>query len=283
MQPQTLNGQQFTQPVPFLVSGIAPYTEALELRPRSGPAAGHSLVLFSTISLGDGTDYRCRFGADDVKASFDRASGNIWCYTPKHAPEGMPLPLYVAARILRLAIRLRICDSPVGAARCYHCAVVNVSFSLNGRHYENGTASYRFYAEPRLQRAVPASGPSHGAQCDPHMCTGGGHLGTLVTVYGDDLGGGADAHDGDGVHSYATQSDPNFLVSGYLCRFNGTAVPATLGTSDTDSNGQQSGGGTGTFPVVRCHAPGSIPSGDVELRLSLNGQVCATHAPSPAL
>ena len=116
------------------------------------------------------------------------------------------------------------------------------------------------------------------------MCTGGGHLGTLVTVYGDDLGGGADAHDGDGVHSYATQSDPNFLVSGYLCRFNGTAVPATLGTSDTDANGQQqSGGGTGTFPVVRCHAPGSIPSGDVELRLSLNGQVCATHAPSPAL
>jgi len=150
----TLNGQQFTPPIPFVITGSPPLL--LGVRPASGPSAGGVLVLLSGLLLGDGSDYRCRFGASFVPATYERTSGAIRCFAPPH---------------------------PAGT--------FNLSYSLNGRHFENASdATFHFYPEPSLASVVPASGPAFAAQCQPHACGGGGRLGTRLVVSGVGLDAG---------------------------------------------------------------------------------------------
>ena len=100
----SMNAQDPIGPVrPFVVYGPIVVDEAT---PLSGPAAGGTLVLFKGEMLGNGSDYRCRFGdgplveetpgADVVPGTYDNAIGReeIRCVSPP-AAEG-PANLYVS-------------------------------------------------------------------------------------------------------------------------------------------------------------------------------------------
>lgn len=76
--------------------------------PLSGPAAGGTLVTFFGIDLGNGSDYRCRFGpglevdeAADARpnvvyATFDEQSHTISCASPVGTPVDGGSGLYLS-------------------------------------------------------------------------------------------------------------------------------------------------------------------------------------------
>ena len=80
-------------PAAFVVYGVVNATTAA---PLSGPTEGNTLVTFGGTGFGNGSDYRCRFGAglavdefpgeDVTRATFDAAS-----YTPP-TPNPNPNP-----------------------------------------------------------------------------------------------------------------------------------------------------------------------------------------------
>ena len=185
-------------------------------RDRAPQSWGGTYVRVSGLKLGHGSSYLCRFGASVVNASFEATEGSVSCVTPAHAS-----------------------------------STVDLAISFNGEHYEVVTFRYTFHEELLLREVSPASGPAYAVQCDDAMrCPGGGSLGTLVTISGDRLNGGAPPLFPDSA-----------VLDSYRCRFNASVVPATLVSIG------------GTEHVVKCHAPGPLGAGLVaDLRVSLNTQ-----------
>ena len=123
--------------------------QLLGVRPASGPSAGGVLVLLSGLLLGDGSDYRCRFGATFVTASFHRSAS--FASTPRPVPEPNP-NLSVPNLSLSLALSPSL-TRPTGDIRCFTpphpSGTFNLSYSLNGRHFENASgAAFHLYPYP---------------------------------------------------------------------------------------------------------------------------------------
>ena len=149
--------------------------QLLGVRPASGPSAGGVLVLLSGLLLGDGSDYRCRFGATFVTASYHRSASLLlttyylllttyylllttyyhrsasFASTPRPVPEPNP-SLSVPNLSLALALSLTL-TRPTGDIRCFTpphpSGTFNLSYSLNGRHFENASgAAFHLYPYP---------------------------------------------------------------------------------------------------------------------------------------
>ena len=222
----SLNAQQYTAapsghaldpPLAFGISagGSGDTTPVLlDVLPALGPVNGSTFVRVSGLVLGHGSLYLCKFGTAVVNASFDGIEGAVRCHTPPHAP-----------------------------------STVALAISFNGQHYESTTFQFTFHEELELHEVSPSSGPAYSVQCaDDMRCPGGTHLGTLVTITGVHLAGGA---------------PPLFPTSSaldlYRCRFDETVVPATLISIQAVDH------------ILRCHAPGSLAAGTVAvLTVSLN-------------
>lgn len=58
----SLNGQQYSSSTPQLMFGFRGDSSVLGLSPASGPNFGATVVSVSGLLLGNGSDYRCRFG-----------------------------------------------------------------------------------------------------------------------------------------------------------------------------------------------------------------------------
>jgi len=150
----SLNGQQFSTPLPFTYFGQQP--SVTQLSPSCGPAAGSTLVALSGAQLGNGTAYRCKFGhgssgvAATVLASY-RAGEGMRCVSPALAPR-----------------------------------VHTLEVSLNAQDYTRSGQAYEVYPHAAVTRLDPRSGPSAGGTttqasrsagrgCD-HRCRFGGAL-----------------------------------------------------------------------------------------------------------
>ena len=107
--------------------------------PLSGPTSGGTLVTFTGDRLGNGSDYRCRFGpgplvdeapgANVVDATFDGTGHRVHCTSPPAQATG-PADLFV---------------------------------SLNSQNYVAAAVAFE-YTAPLLPASVsPSSGPSHGS------------------------------------------------------------------------------------------------------------------------
>lgn len=237
----TLNGQQYSL-APTLgdaglpstlafavIAGEEPTPRLLGVSPALGPANGSSLVLIGGLTMQFGSLYLCRFG----EAGAPETRG-----APDHGPAIVPGSYHAPSGTLR-------CLTPPHAP-----SAVMLAISLNGEHWENATFEYTFYAEPQLLGLSPASGPAFGMQCTDYACGGGASTGTLVTLSGVGLlAGGAVA--GGGVAGGGGR-----WSSLARCRFNATAVPATIVDDAT----------------ARCYSPGGVSAGVVALRLTLNDQ-----------
>ena len=116
------NGQQFTSSlVPLVYS--APHVVS-SVTPEHGPEGGATQVLVSGASFAGGSDYRCRFGASTVNASFHPADGTIRCASSPW---------------------------PRGSA--------SVEISLNAQQYTSSSVSFTYYSTPTLSAATPRRGP----------------------------------------------------------------------------------------------------------------------------
>ena len=150
----SLNGQQFSPPLPFAYFGQQPTVSVLS--PSCGPAVGSTLVALSGSQLANGTAYRCKFGqsssgvAATVLASY-RAGVGMRCVSPALAPH-----------------------------------VHTLEVSLNAQDYTSSGHAYEVYPHAAVTLLDPRSGPSLGSTttaarrsagrgCD-HRCRFGGSL-----------------------------------------------------------------------------------------------------------
>ena len=150
----SLNGQQFSPPLPFAYFGQQP--AVAELSPSCGPAVGSTLVGLRGSQLANGTAYRCKFG---------------------HSSSG------VAATVLasyRAGVGMR-CVSPALAPHVHTLEV-----SLNAQDYTRSGQAFEVYPHAAATMLDPRSGPSAGntmtavnrsagSGCD-HRCRFGGSL-----------------------------------------------------------------------------------------------------------
>ena len=132
----SLNAQDPVGPAAtFVVHGRPIVSSAT---PLSGPTAGGTLVLFGGSGFGNGSDYRCRFGAgllaDEapgasvVPATFDGAAHTLACTSP---PGSLgPAPLFL---------------------------------SLNGQNFADASRTFQYLAPLAPLTLAPARGPSDGA------------------------------------------------------------------------------------------------------------------------
>ena len=147
----SLNGQQFSPEgqVVFTMHGLSKVHSS---SPSSGPIAGGTLVVNVGVHLGNGSDYRCRFGSLVVNATHQSdASLAVSCYSPLVASFG-PVALEVAQ---------------------------------NGQQFTSSNNTFTFYGPPSIgapdtaiTSLFPVAGPSDGS--------------TLVEVRGNALTGGSD-------------------------------------------------------------------------------------------
>ena len=124
----SLNGQQFTVGVPYEYVADVHLTRS-SISPSSGPSAGLTLVTVSSErALANGTDYRCRFGANfSVPASISVTTGTVACLSP-NLTRGL----------------------------------VQFSLSLNGQQFAPSTAQFSFTGSTQIEAPVPRSGPESG-------------------------------------------------------------------------------------------------------------------------
>ena len=160
----SLNGQQFSPPLPFAYFGQQPTVAVLS--PSCGPAVGSTLVALSGSQLANGTAYRCKFGqsssgvAATVLASY-RAGVGMRCVSPALAPH-----------------------------------VHTLEVSLNAQDYTSSGHAYEVYPHAAVTLLDPRSGPSlgntataanrsAGRGCD-HRCRFGGSLVVAASWLTDD-------------------------------------------------------------------------------------------------
>ena len=160
----SLNGQQFSAPLPFAYYGQQPTVAVLS--PSCGPAVGSTLVALGGSQLANGTAYRCKFGhsssgvAATVLASYSAGVG-MRCVSPALAPH-----------------------------------VHTLEVSLNAQDYTSSGQAYEVYPHAAVTLLDPRSGPSAGNTttaasrsagrgCD-HRCRFGGSLVVAASWLTDD-------------------------------------------------------------------------------------------------
>ena len=125
----TLNQQDYALSV--AAYEYAPSAHVSSCSPTTGPAAGGTLVRLYGSALGGGVDLRCRFGDEEVRASYAPGPSLI-CHTPA-AMEALPgavlLPLHA---------------------------------TVNGQDYVGPSLSFVPYAAPRVDRLSVPFGPIYG-------------------------------------------------------------------------------------------------------------------------
>ena len=132
----SLNGQQFSPHADTPAAyGFHGYSEVHAASPNSGPVVGGTLVTIDGVHLGNGSDYRCRFGGSTVNASYSVPRDVVSCFSPR-----MP----VAASIL-------------------------LEVSQNGQQFTASGRSYSFYGpssmlalDSSIAYLHPLAGPTGG-------------------------------------------------------------------------------------------------------------------------
>ena len=121
----SINGQEYTEAaVPFSFYAEPKVSRLLFER---GPVAGGTSVAVKGSSFRGGSVYVCRFGAQDVNATYDSYHDELRCVTPPAQAGG---------------------------------SVVEVS--LNGQQYTSSRIVFEYYSEANVSHIVPFAGPLQG-------------------------------------------------------------------------------------------------------------------------
>eukprot|EP00325_Prymnesiales_sp_UTEX-LB-985_P024256 CAMPEP_0174732634 /NCGR_PEP_ID=MMETSP1094-20130205/59769_1 /TAXON_ID=156173 /ORGANISM="Chrysochromulina brevifilum, Strain UTEX LB 985" /LENGTH=124 /DNA_ID=CAMNT_0015935175 /DNA_START=33 /DNA_END=404 /DNA_ORIENTATION=- len=121
-----MNAQQYTEDEVAFSYYAEPSVSALRF--DRGPTSGGTSVAVQGSSFRGGSVYRCRFGMDEVNATYSAEDDELQCVSPSSTAAGN----------------------------------VAVEVSLNGQQFTTSEVGFEYYAEVIVSHLMPSAGPRQG-------------------------------------------------------------------------------------------------------------------------